>query len=504
MNGLAVDMPLFVTNQVAADVAVTIKAAGSQTGDLLNITDSSDSALLQVASTGHLNNINGMRTVTTQYGAGLGVQLYGENTPEHVNQAGWYDHTGHGSGEKVFVKTSGDDFTQADADNSNWILFTSGAYPNAMCEIKQFINATTVIVDGLGWDQDINSSGSPGNFLTIKHPSFVTGDGGKHEFSVGADGEFEIASYAFTGGHVAEIELDAAVDNTNALIIENNANGYNSVSTQNNIYISGDVQPGDVGSCYIGTINDVEASSADATTLLAAFAAVSTAASDATTTGLVVLSGFTNALVVQGSPAIDPDYGYENTSGTSVDRVNSGGGGNDAFLEASAVDVTLFENDDDYILIGSDGTFEDIQVILDTNSSKDIEANFFYSKAGGNWTALVVAGDGTNGMQTSGNIIFTAPGDWTKDDEDMDGNPITDAYYVAIQRTRGPVIVTLPVESYFKTFASQETGMSIDGGGFVKPRSAVDASAPNNSIYYSTTQSKLVYKDSGGSVNDLY
>lgn len=47
-------------------------------------------------------------------------------------------------------------------------------------------------------------------------------------------------------------------------------------------------------------------------------------------------------------------------------------------------------------------------------------------------------------------------------------------------------------------------GLQVDANGFLKPVSAADASAPNNSIYYSTTQSKLVYKDNGGIVNDLY
>jgi len=46
--------------------------------------------------------------------------------------------------------------------------------------------------------------------------------------------------------------------------------------------------------------------------------------------------------------------------------------------------------------------------------------------------------------------------------------------------------------------------MEIDANGFIKPASSTDALAPNNSVYYSTDQSKLVYKDSGGSVNDLY
>lgn len=36
------------------------------------------------------------------------------------------------------------------------------------------------------------------------------------------------------------------------------------------------------------------------------------------------------------------------------------------------------------------------------------------------------------------------------------------------------------------------------------PPSIVDSSAPNNSVYYSTTQAKLVYKNSAGTVNVLY
>jgi hypothetical protein len=47
-------------------------------------------------------------------------------------------------------------------------------------------------------------------------------------------------------------------------------------------------------------------------------------------------------------------------------------------------------------------------------------------------------------------------------------------------------------------------GVRIDDDGFFRPKSSDDGSAPINSIYYSTTQSKLVYKDSGGTVNVLY
>ena len=43
----------------------------------------------------------------------------------------------------------------------------------------------------------------------------------------------------------------------------------------------------------------------------------------------------------------------------------------------------------------------------------------------------------------------------------------------------------------------------LPNGAYI-PFSQADSAAPSNSMYYSTTQGKLVYKDSGGTVHDLY
>lgn len=44
----------------------------------------------------------------------------------------------------------------------------------------------------------------------------------------------------------------------------------------------------------------------------------------------------------------------------------------------------------------------------------------------------------------------------------------------------------------------------IDSGGFFRPTGSDDSSAFTNSIYYSTDQDKLCYKDPGGNVHALY
>ncbi len=44
----------------------------------------------------------------------------------------------------------------------------------------------------------------------------------------------------------------------------------------------------------------------------------------------------------------------------------------------------------------------------------------------------------------------------------------------------------------------------ITGSGFIQPVSSEDGDAPENSIYYSKTQSRLVYKDAAGVIHNLY
>jgi hypothetical protein len=45
---------------------------------------------------------------------------------------------------------------------------------------------------------------------------------------------------------------------------------------------------------------------------------------------------------------------------------------------------------------------------------------------------------------------------------------------------------------------------AVKSDGSIQPASLADSAATNNSIYYSTTASKLVYKDAAGTVNNLY
>ena len=52
--------------------------------------------------------------------------------------------------------------------------------------------------------------------------------------------------------------------------------------------------------------------------------------------------------------------------------------------------------------------------------------------------------------------------------------------------------------------ASETPLSSVKADGSYQPASLADSSATNNSLYYSSTQSKLAYKDPSGTVNLLY
>jgi hypothetical protein len=72
-----------------------------------------------------------------------------------------------------------------------------------------------------------------------------------------------------------------------------------------------------------------------------------------------------------------------------------------------------------------------------------------------------------------------------------------------IRRTAAGEILLVSGNSASTTGANLTLG-KLTANGAITPATLTDAAAPNSAVYYSSTQSKLVYKDSGGTVNVLY
>jgi hypothetical protein len=170
-----------------------------------------------------------------------------------------------------------------------------------------------------------------------------------------------------------------------------------------------------------------------------------------------------------------------------------------------ANNVQIFPLLSNGILIGSADPFSIISYTHQVVASVSITPTFEYSTGDGTWATLPVS-DTTVGFTLTGKISFAPPTNWavTASAGSVGVGVITSAYYVRITRTRG-TLGTPPTENSFKIYTgASDTDMIIHGNGSITPGWLADASAANDTIYYSTIASKLVYKDSAGTVHNLY
>lgn len=500
-NGRTHYDPIDVSINNATDVGLTIHGSALQTGDLQQWVDNDNNTLVAVRDNGQLYCTGGINSSRPVGSASIFLHASTEPLIEHdlSSNTASFDYTG---GTHDYLMTDLDGVFQP-SDVGNWIVIRTGTYKDARAEIDSYISSTQVVLHTLGWTNDINDFG----YIIVTRPQCVIGDGNHFVYNTNTNGNFIIQSetdWIGTDYHPSlhNITMNSGTDERLASTISVVANGYSTVG-QYTYLISGDLGPGKVCVANYSFVNASAAVSADSTTNIDCFVAGISNGTSATTKGFVALHGLTTAFQVYGDAEIDPDFGYEVTSGVVTDRVTGGTADTTAFLDSSASNVTIFDNDNDYILIGANLTFEVIDVLLTSVSDRTCEFTYEYTKGAGVYDTLSGVVDTTSGMQQNGAFTFTAPGDWAKDSEAEAPGDITNAYYIKITRTRN-LLATPPVEAYFKTRVTRDAGMRIRGDGTLEMATMADAAVPNNSLYYSLTQGKLCYKDLSAAVNVLY
>lgn len=103
-------------------------------------------------------------------------------------------------------------------------------------------------------------------------------------------------------------------------------------------------------------------------------------------------------------------------------------------------------------------------------------------------------------------IRVTAGGSYTTKTFDVDYSGLTTISPISAT-TKGLVVKAAASQTANLTEWQNSAGTALSyirADGSCKPASLADSSAANDSIYYSTTAGKLVYKDSTGTVNNLY
>lgn len=137
------------------------------------------------------------------------------------------------------------------------------------------------------------------------------------------------------------------------------------------------------------------------------------------------------------------DYGYKTDSDFLAFKDIT------AELANGATDVSMFDNQNEYILLGNDTPFNDIAWILNTVASASIVPEFEYLDGNGYWTSFVPT-DNTNGFQVSNdmNWAFTDVGNWQPATISRpDGRVLAEnKFWIRIRRTVA-VLATVPIEN---------------------------------------------------------
>jgi hypothetical protein len=413
----------------------------------------------------------------------------GATIPEHTG-TGSYDYTG-GTVERLFTATAAV-FDNTD-DDGKMILLLSGAHVGAVVEIEHYISTTEVqVTSDNGWDADLAGE----TFGILPTPTFGIANSGSARFSMGGESTLAMRSLNATAAAPVSVQVINGGNDVSAFEVDVLNSGYTNNEAIDINFNTGAMPAGSHAS--ILKISADKSSATSSTTTGIDYINISQVGKNSTlSTAVHVGAGFDTAFNVAGGTRIDPSYGYTVTAAHAVtDRIA-------AFIDP-ATNVQMFTADNSYILLGSTATFESIPVYLNTVASSTIVPAYYYSNGDGTWATLVVS-DTTTGFTTNGIISFNAPAAWaTTTKVTPAGAAITSGYYVKIVRTRNS-LSTPPTESYFKLYTSSSvTDFKIRGDGTIMPVHMTDASAPNDSIYYSTTSSKLSYKDPGGSIHDLY
>jgi hypothetical protein len=123
-------------------------------------------------------------------------------------------------------------------------------------------------------------------------------------------------------------------------------------------------------------------------------------------------------------------------------------------------DISIFVNDNDTVTIGNAIKFEEIEFLLATVASQNIQPTFEYSTGVGTWASFSPV-DGTNGMTNNGVIA------WLDSDIPSWALGTGSEYLIRITRTRN-ALTTAPIESKVQIAEATEYKWDKDGNIDIK------------------------------------
>ena len=253
--------------------------------------------------------------------------------------------------------------------------------------------------------------------------------------SVLITGELDIVHTATSADdHALEIDVDAA--------------GFGDIKALDIDYITGAIEAGEDEAIILINIDEINATGGDV------FGIEVLATDGSASVGGLKAGALVHPIHQDSGVFIDPTTGTDNTPSTDVPNMIDG---------SSTTLTSIFENDNEYILIGNAAAFEEIEFIIPTGSSgAGIKPTFEYSIAGSHlfteWTPV----DGTNGFRNTGIVAWDAS-DLTSHAINTD----TNTFDIKVTRTRNSLSTT-PILGYAKTAATTEYLWDKDGNVNIK------------------------------------
>lgn len=170
--------------------------------------------------------------------------------------------------------------------------------------------------------------------------------------------------------------------------------------------------------------------------------------------------GVADIFAVGTEPEVGVIHQHTGTFAATAQSWKFNGGYTDvtAAFDNPAVDVTIFDGDNDYIYIGANAAFSQIRVILNTVAGRNIFPVFEYSTVGPTWTTFTPV-DATQGFTQDGIISFDSANlaGWAS--VIVNG---ANHFYIRIQRTRNNIITT-PIEDTIRILQPVEYYWNEDG-----------------------------------------
>ena len=390
----------------------------------------------------------GINTVAERYGVGLQVR------ERALTKTDLYDIDATFTVATQRIEKAGQTFVDDGVELEDFIVVTDA-------DNKSYIGATgeivgvsqeylTISMGAAGGDTPIDLSNV--DFVIYGHPIAIILDNGDIHFKVGVnpDASFKVHTEPSNNEHAVHFHTVAGVSGNAALEIEYDADTYSDTSA---IEVDYDATAFDSADT-VGTILDVIIDNAGATA--GDIHALDVALTDASNVTVEVEAVATHTGVdvigqYLGIPAnMEAGWEADYNGGSPLYTDRTGAFGN------SAINVAIFDDDNDFILLASSNKWDEIGVLLTTPASHTIIPTFHYIEDDGTWTVFTPADD-TDGFSSNGTIRFdegqlTNWGQRTVNEVTGEANG-TDYYWIKITRTRNN-LVTQPTESTITLIAT--------------------------------------------------